>query len=95
MDTVTCAGQQGEGGMGRIFLDINRPRVCLLEVEEAWLLKGHSSSLCDWIDLSFYPCSVCTTMALDEQPRKARGIHKTFIFLDKALSYTDKKFQKF
>ena len=42
-----------------------------------------------------YPCSVCTTMALDEQPRKARGIHKTFIFLDKALSYTDKKFQKF
>lgn len=36
-------------------------------------------------------------LALDEQPRKARGIHKTFILfsLTKALSYTDKKFQKF
>ena len=40
VDTVICAGEQGEAGMDRIFLDINRPCVCLLEVEEAWLLKG-------------------------------------------------------
>ena len=70
VDTVTCAGEQGEGGMGDIFLDINRPRVCLLEAEEAWLLKGHGSSLCDWIDLSFYPCSVCRRKFVDLIPVK-------------------------
>lgn len=69
VDTVTCAGEQG-GGMGRIFLDINRPHVCLLEVEEAWLLKGHCSSLCNWIDLSFYPCSDCRSKFVDLIPIK-------------------------